>query len=176
MLRISDTAAARGQRVELPQRYDLALVEWLRGDHSISTDRERLDREAIHAFLRESYWAQGIPREVVDRSIDHSLCFGLYERTRQIGFARVVTDSSTFAYLADVFVLDAYRRRGLGKWLIEVIRNHPDLQGLRRWMLATRDAHSLYSAFGFRPLQKPERIMEIVDPDVYKRSGSGKES
>jgi GNAT superfamily N-acetyltransferase len=143
-------------------------MEWQHGDYSISTDRERLDREVIHAFLRESYWAKGIPREVVDRAIENALCFGLYEGNRQIGFARVISDFSTFAYLADVFVVDSHRGRGLGKWLMQVIRAHPDLQNLRRWMLATSDAHGLYRKFGFRRLEKPERIMEIVVADIYK--------
>ncbi|HSS44711.1 MAG TPA: GNAT family N-acetyltransferase [Thermoanaerobaculia bacterium] len=146
-------------------------MEWRRDDYSISTDRDRLDREVIHAFLRESYWARGIPREVVDRAIENALCFGLYAGDRQIGFARVISDLSTFAYLADVFVLDAHRGRGLGTWLVEVIRAHPDLQNLRRWMLATEDAHGLYRKFGFRPLQTPQRIMEIAVPDIYGGPG-----
>jgi N-acetylglutamate synthase-like GNAT family acetyltransferase len=147
-------------------------MEWRRGDYSISTDRSRLDREVIHAFLRESYWARGISREVVDRSIENALCFGLYEGAQQIGFARIISDFVTFAYLADVFVLEAHRGRGLGQWLMEVIRAHPELQGLRRWMLATKDAHGLYRKFGFLPLEKPERIMEIVVADVYRGSGT----
>ncbi|MGH9364731.1 MAG: GNAT family N-acetyltransferase [Thermoanaerobaculia bacterium] len=147
-------------------------MEWRRDDYSISTDRDRLDRQVIHAFLRESYWARGIPREVVDRAIENALCFGLYEGDRQIGFARVISDFSTFAYLADVFVLDSHRGRGLGTWLVEVMRAHPDLQNLRRWMLATDDAHGLYRKFGFQPLEKPERIMEIVVADIYKGPGS----
>jgi GNAT superfamily N-acetyltransferase len=148
-------------------------MEWKRGAHTISTDPGRLDRESIHAFLRESYWAPGIPRDVVDRSIDNALCFGIYDGERQVGFARVVTDRSTFAYLADVFVLESHRGRGLSKWLMEVIRGHPDLQGLRRWSLATRDAHGLYEQFGFRRPAHPDRLMEIVDPDVYLKGNAG---
>jgi GNAT superfamily N-acetyltransferase len=144
-------------------------MEWKRGDFTISTARERLDRPMIHAFLSGSYWARGIPRETVDRSIDNSLCFGIYEGFRQVGFARVITDSATFAYLGDVFVLESHRGRGLSKWLMEIIMGMPQLQGLRRWSLATRDAHGLYERFGFRRPEKPERLMEIVDFDVYLR-------
>ncbi len=143
-------------------------MEWRRETYLISTDREKLDRDLIHEFLRGSYWAKGIPREIVDHSIQNALCFGLYEGDRQIGFARIISDFVTFAYLADVFVLDSHRGRGLGKWLLEVIRAHPELQGLRRWMLATSDAQGLYRQFGFRPLERPERIMEIVVPDIYE--------
>ncbi len=142
-------------------------MDWTRGAWTISTDRERLDREAIHAFLFNSYWAKGIPRAILDRSIENSLCFGLYEGSRLVGFARVITDRATFAYLADVFVLESHRGRGLSKWLMEVILGHPDLQGMRRWTLATRDAHGLYEQFGFRRLTSPDRLMEIVDMDIY---------
>lgn len=133
----------------------------------ISCDRARLDLDVIHQFLRQSYWAKGIPRSVVAKSIEHSLCFGVYEGDRQIGFGRVITDFATFAYISDVFILDAYRGQGLGKRLIQAMRDHPDLQGLRRWMLGTDDAHGLYQQFGFSPLRHPERLMEIVDPDLY---------
>jgi len=145
-------------------------MNWRRGDFEISTDRARLDRTVIHEFLRESYWARGIPREVVDRSIDNALCFGLFEGSRQVGFARVISDFATFAYLSDVFLLPSHRRRGLAAWLMEVVMSHPDLQNLRRWMLATRDAHPLYLKFGFTALANPERIMEIVLPDIYEKS------
>ncbi len=138
-----------------------------RGDYDISTDPGRLDLDAIHGYLARSYWAQAVPRAVVARAIRHSLCFGLYRGTAQVGFARVVTDSTTFAYLADVFVLEAHRGRGLGKWLIDCVLGHADLQGLRRFMLATRDAHGLYAQYGFTPLAHPERLMEIVRPDIY---------
>ncbi len=145
-------------------------MEWNRGQFTISTDRARLDREAIHAFLQTSYWAPEISRGIVDRSIENSLCFGVYEAGRQVGFARVVSDFATFAYLADVFVIPSHRGRGLSKWLVEIIRAHPDLQNLRRWNLATRDAHSLYERFGFRRPEHPERLMEIVEgPDLYRR-------
>jgi GNAT superfamily N-acetyltransferase len=143
-------------------------MEWRREAYTISTDKARLDRAAIHAFLQDSYWAAGIPREVVDKSIRNSLCFGIYEREAQVGFARVVTDFSTFAYLADVFVLPSHRGRGLAVWLMEVIRAHPELQGLRRWVLATRDAHALYRKTGFQALDDPGRFMEIVDREVYR--------
>jgi GNAT superfamily N-acetyltransferase len=147
-------------------------VDWTRGGFTISTDPALLDRALIHEFLSGSYWARGIPRETVDRSIDGALCFGVYEGSAQVGFARVVTDRSTFAYLADVFVLDSHRGRGLGVWLMEAIRAHPDLQGLRRWILMTRDAHGLYEKFGFRTIEDPARCMEILDRDVYSRGGA----
>lgn len=144
--------------------------EWTRGEFVISTDRSRLDVEAVHRFLStESYWSPGIPLEVVRRAIEHSLAFGVYRGGEQVGFARVVTDYTTFAYLADVFILASQRGQGLSKWLMEAIQSHPDLQGLRRWMLATRDAHGLYAQHGFTPLKVPERFMERHDPDVYLR-------
>jgi GNAT superfamily N-acetyltransferase len=143
--------------------------EWRRENFTISTDRSRLDRSAIHGFLAGSYWAKGIPREIVDRSIDNALCFGIYDGARQVGFARVITDRATFAYLADVFVLESHRGRGLAAWLMEVILAHPDLQGLRRWMLVTRDAHALYRKVGFRDLPNPERVMEMTFPGIYER-------
>ena len=144
-------------------------MDWTRDAFTISTDPSRLQRETIHAFLVNSYWAKGIPREILDRAIDHSLAFGLYEGPKQVGFARVVTDRATYAYLADVFVLEPHRGKGLGKWLVEVILAHPDLSGLRRWGLVTRDAHGIYSQHGFTPLSHPERHMEISDPGVYLR-------
>jgi GNAT superfamily N-acetyltransferase len=143
-------------------------TEWRRGDYVISTDRARLDRETIQRFLAGSYWAEGIPREVVKRSIEHSLCFGLYHGGRMVGLARVITDRATFAYLSDVFVLDAYRGRGLASWMLEVIHAHPELQGLRWWLLATRDAHALYRRAGYAPLALPERLMERRFPDAYR--------
>jgi GNAT superfamily N-acetyltransferase len=136
---------------------------------TISTEPGRLDVDAIHSFLAASYWAAGIPREVVERSIRGSLCFGLYEGERQVGFARVITDRATYAYLADVFVLESHRGRGLARWLMAVIVEHPDLQGLRRWSLVTRDAHGLYALFGFAGLASPETYMEKMDKDVYAR-------
>lgn len=135
------------------------------GEYEISTDPARLDRDLVHRFLSvEAYWARGIPRDVVDRSIDNSLCFGLYRGAEQVGFARVVTDRAAIAYLGDVFIVQAHRGRGLGKWLVETVMAHPDLQGLRRFMLGTEDAHSLYERFGFRSLANPERMMEIASP------------
>ncbi len=147
-------------------------MEWTRDRFTVTTDRARLDRDVILQFLASSYWAENIPRSIVDRAIDHSLCFGLLEANSQIGFARVVTDSATFAYLADVFVLPEHRGAGLGKWLIECVVSHPELQGLRRWLLGTRDAHGLYRQFGFTPLKRPEFVMEIIDPDVYRGAGA----
>jgi GNAT superfamily N-acetyltransferase len=144
-------------------------MEWKQVDYTITDRRDDLDVDTIHGFLRESYWAKGIPRAIVEKAVANSLCFGLYHHTRQIGFARVVTDQATFAYLADVFVLPEYRGQGLGKWLIACVRSHPELQGLRRWLLATLDAHGLYEQHGFIALRKPEVIMEINDPEIYLR-------
>lgn len=120
--------------------------KWKRGEYEIDTDPSRLDLGTVHSFLKDSYWARGVPREIVERSVENSLCFGLYRRDEQVGFARVTTDRATFAYLADVFVLEGHRGRGLGKWLMEVVLTHPDLRGLRRWMLATADAHGSTAA------------------------------
>jgi GNAT superfamily N-acetyltransferase len=147
-------------------------MEWTRDKFTVTTDRARLDRDVIVGFLTSSYWAQHIPRVIVDKSIDNSLCFGLLEEDRQIGFARVVTDCATLAYLADVFVLPEHRGAGLGRWLIECVVSHPDLQGLRRWVLGTRDAHGLYQKFGFTPLKRPEIFMELHNPDVYRAGKS----
>jgi|SRR6516164_3099519 GNAT superfamily N-acetyltransferase len=144
-------------------------MDWMRSAYTISTDPSRLELETIHAFLANSYWARGIPRDILDRAIANSLCFGVYEGTRQAGFARVITDKATYAYLADVFVLESHRGKGLGKWLVEVILAHPDLSGLRRWGLVTWDAHGLYSRIGFTALSHPERHMEISNPDIYLR-------
>jgi GNAT superfamily N-acetyltransferase len=139
------------------------------GDLLISDDRTLLDRALIHRFLSEdSYWAPGIPREVVERSIEHSLCFGIYRAGRQLGFARVVTDSATFAWLADVFVVKDQRGHGLSKRLMAAIVAHPRLQGLRRFLLGTLDAHGLYEQYGFAPIKNVERFMEILRPNPYK--------
>jgi len=141
-----------------------------RGPYVISTDPRRLDRRLIHDFLAHtSYWARDIPFELVTHAIDHSLCFGLYDGGGQIGLARVVTDYATVGYLADVFVLPAHRGRGLSKWLMETVVAHPALQGFRRFLLNTRDAHGLYRQTGFTALSKPEWAMERFDPDVYQR-------
>jgi GNAT superfamily N-acetyltransferase len=144
-----------------------AVIEYHRGDFLISTDRERLDLDLIYDFLTNSYWAKGVPREVVVRSIEHSLCFGIYDKNSQVGFARVISDCATIAYLGDVFILESHRGRGLSKWLMECIIQHPALQGLRRWILLTRDAQNLYSKFGFTPLKSPDRYMELHNPNVY---------
>jgi len=147
-------------------------MDWQREGLTISTDPARIDRALVHAFLSASYWASGIPREIVDRSIENALCFGVYEENRQVGFARVISDLATFAYLADVFVLPSHRGRGLAKWLMEAILAHPKLQGLRRWMLVTRDAHGLYRQVGFTELAHPERLMEMVRSEIYSNPRS----
>jgi GNAT superfamily N-acetyltransferase len=145
---------------------------WSKGDYEISTDPARVDVEVVHRFLTNSYWAKGIPIETVRRSIENSLCFGIYYGRHQVGFARVISDCATFAYLADVFTLSAYRGRGLSQWLMECIIGHPDLQGLRRWMLATQDAHGLYAKFGFTPIASALPWMEIHCPDIYPKKQS----
>jgi len=127
-----------------------------------------MDIDLIHSFLSRSYWAEGISKEIIGRSVEGALCFGVFENDKQVGFARMITDKATFAYLADVFIIDEYRGLGLSKWLMEVIMSYPDLQGLRRMMLATRDAHELYKKFGFTPLNNVDRWMHIHNPDVYK--------
>lgn len=151
-------------------------MQWSKGEFEISTDPARIDVAAVHRFLTASYWAAGIPLETVQRSIQNCICFGLYCGSQQAGFARVITDRATFAYLADVFVIEEFRGRGLSKWLMRCILAHPDLQGLRRWSLVTHDAHGLYRQFGFRELKSPERWMELHDPGIYsagaKTSGS----
>ncbi len=146
-------------------------TEWTRDGFIISTDRIRLDVDMTHTFLTEaSYWAKGVPRDVVERSIENSLTFGIYveETGAQIGFARVITDKATFAYLADVFVLPEYRGQGLSKWLMEIILAHPELQGLRRFMLITQDAHGLYDRYGFTPATNVQNILQRHNPNAYK--------
>ncbi|ASZ11794.1 GNAT family N-acetyltransferase [Chitinophaga pendula] len=136
---------------------------------TINTDPQKLDIPLIHKFLsEESYWAKNVPYEIVARAINNSLCFGLYQQDTQIGFARVITDRASFAYLADVFIIPRFRGQGLSKWLVQNILAHPELQGLRRWMLATSDAHGLYSQFGFSAIQNPEPFMHIHNPDIYQ--------
>lgn len=143
-------------------------MEVTRDEFLISTDRSRLDIDAIQRFMAEdSYWAQERTLEQTRRAIENSICFGVYHDRRLIGFARVVSDQATFAYLGDVFIIADYRGRGLSKWLMDVIVSHPDLQGLRRWVLATRDAHTLYEKFGFHELVYPERWMERPAPNAY---------
>ena len=138
-----------------------------RGEFTIDTDTATFDLHAIHAYLASSYWATGIPLATVERSIAHALCFGLFHHDAQIGFARVITDRATFAYIGDVYILDAYQGRGLGTWLMQTITAHADLQGLRRWSLVTRDAHGLYERFGFHPLADASRYMERNDVISY---------
>ena len=145
-------------------------MKTLQGEYTISDEKNLLDLKIIHKYLsEESYWCNGIPIEIVAKSIDGSHCFGLYYFEKQIGFARVVTDHATFAYLADVFILSEHQGKKLSKWLMKTIVEHPKFQNLRRWMLATRDAHSLYEQFGFKPLEKPDRFMELHNPDAYQK-------
>jgi GNAT superfamily N-acetyltransferase len=143
----------------LGQAEAVAHVRWQRDEFEIDTDPARVDVGVVHGYLERSYWAAGIPRETVERSLLHSLCFGLYVGAEQIGFARVVSDRTTFAWIGDVFVLEEWRGRGLGVWLMQTITAHPELQSLRRWMLATRDAHGLYAKVGFLPLDDPASYM-----------------
>src|SRR5579864_7692869 len=154
--------------MERTQNYVANIVERQSAEFPISTDPARLDLDMIHRFLTDCYWAKGIPREVVKRSIEHSLCFGVYDGKAQVGFPRVVSDFAAIAYLGDVFILESHRGRGLSKWMMECIVQHPALHGLRRWILLTRDAHGLYSQFGFTPLKSPDRYMELHQPDVYE--------
>lgn len=144
-------------------------MEWRQGEFTVTDRMEDLDIEVIHGFLRESYWAKGIPRAIVERAVRNSLCFGIYHEGGQVGFGRAITDRATFAYLADVFVLPGFRGRGLGKWLIACILAHPEMQGLRRWLLATSDAHGMYRKNGFAPLKKPENFMEIGMLNIYQQ-------
>jgi GNAT superfamily N-acetyltransferase len=139
--------------------------EWERDGHVISTDPQRLDRDVIYGFLSRSYWARGRSREKVAESVARSLPFGLYDDAHQVGFARVVTDGVVIAFLADVFVLETHRGRGLGRWLVEVVTTFPELASVRRWMLGTRDAHELYRRFGFDE-PRPGKLMERLHPDA----------
>ena len=140
--------------------------------YEISTDQDRLDVEVVFRFLsEESYWSPGIPRAVVERSINNSLCFGVYHGEAQVGFARIVTDRATFALVADVFIVELHRGKGLSKWLMLEVMAHPDLQGLRRLLLLTSDAHSLYAQFGFTEIGNSWRFMEVLNPDVYGGAG-----
>ncbi len=143
-------------------------MEWIKDDYRISTNKDEINVDYVHGFLSHSYWAEKIPLAVVRRSIQGALCFAVFHQKEQIGFARVITDEATFAYLADVFIDERFRGRGLSKWLMEVIVQYPGLQGLRRFLLATRDAHGLYRQFGFSPLTFPDRWMQIHRPNVYK--------
>jgi GNAT superfamily N-acetyltransferase len=145
-------------------------VEVTHGEYLVSTDRARIDVAAVHRFLADAYWSPGIPEDVVRRAISGAICFGVYRGAEQVGFARVITDRATYAYLSDVFIVDAHRGRGLSKLLMAVIMTHPDLQGLRRFALSTRDAHALYTQFGFSIVANPDRQMEILRPDIYRTS------
>lgn len=142
--------------------------EWTRGEYTISIDRQRLDLDVIHGFLVRTYWAEGRSRERVAQAIEHSLPFGLYHRDAQVGFARVVTDYVVIAFLADVFVLEGHRGKGLGQWLVEVVTGLPELRSIRRWLLGTRDAHELYRKFGFGE-PTPGVLMERLDRDSDRR-------
>jgi len=142
--------------------------KWENGELLVTTDLTKLDVSAIYDYLTRSYWAEGISREIVERSLRHSLCFGLFEANQQIGLARVISDYATFAYLADVYVLEAYRGRGLAKWLMRCVQAHPQLQNLRKFVLVTRDAHELYRRFGFEAPKKPQNYMELPKRDIYK--------
>lgn len=145
----------------------------LYANYCISTHKEDLDVRLIHDYLsNESYWAKNIPLTVVQKSIEGSFCFGVYYNKQQVGFARLVTDCATFAYLADVFIIHAYRGKGLSKWLMQVIHTHPEMQGLRRWLLGTRDAHTLYEQFGWTRFteEQTERFMQLHNPNVYSNN------
>jgi GNAT superfamily N-acetyltransferase len=141
--------------------------EWARDEFLISTDRNRLDIDAVHEYLSGTYWAAGMPRSVLERAVENSLTFGIYDGARQVGFARVISDLATYAYLSDVFVIPEYRKRGLSKWLVECILAHPDLQGLRRFALFTRDAQGLYERYGFVPPRGASTYLERWSPNVY---------
>jgi GNAT superfamily N-acetyltransferase len=140
------------------------MIETHKDNFTISTDPSRLDMDAVAEMLKRAYWASGRPRENTERAFNNSLVFGVYESNKQIGLARIVTDYGVFAYLCDVFIHEEYRGHGLGKWLIETILSHPDLQGLRRWVLATHDAHGLYSQYGWKLIENPDKWMEILNP------------
>jgi GNAT superfamily N-acetyltransferase len=146
--------------------------EWARDDYVVSTDRARLNVDLVHDFISSSYWAAGMPRATLERAIDNSLIFGIYHGARQVGFARAITDLATYAYLSDVFVIEPYRSRGLSKWLMECILEHPDLQGLRRFALFTRDAQGLYERYGFGPPRGASSYLERWTPNVYAASTS----
>jgi GNAT superfamily N-acetyltransferase len=164
---IHDTGEA-GPRTRVP-----GGVEWRREPYAISTDPSRLDIAATTAFLATSVWADGIDEPLVRRSIEGSIAFGVYDGDQQVGFARVVTDRATFAWIGDVFILESHRGLGLALWLSRCMVAHPDLQGLRRWALTSRGARGLYAKVGFTPLDAPETFMEIHDPGVHRRSGAG---
>jgi GNAT superfamily N-acetyltransferase len=135
---------------------------------TVTSDGARMDLDVIHGFLsQEAYWAKNVPREIVERAVEHSMCFGAFDGDAQVGFARVITDRATFAYLADVFVIESHRGRGIARQIMEAIAAHPELRGLRRWHLVTRDAHGLYARFGFEPLDAPDRHMMKIVKNPY---------
>ena len=141
-----------------------------RSEFCISTDKSKLDIDSIHEFLStQAYWCLNIPKDKVQTAIENSLCFGVYLHEKQIGFARIISDFSTIAYLGDVYILEEFRGKGLSKWLVEIIMNHPNLQGLRRWILLTGDAHELYRKFGWTDIADPTKWMELHDKNVYKK-------
>lgn len=144
-----------------------------RGPHRITSDRQELDLDAVHAYLTRCYWAEGISKQRVAKSLEQSLCFSLKDGDRQIGFARVITDYATFAYLCDVYVVEEEQGKGLGTWLMQTVTSHPDLLNVRRFVLVTRDAHGLYEKVGFRALDHPSRYMEITRPDLYESAQGG---
>ena len=144
------------------------VFERQRGEYSVTSDPARLDIDAIHGYLSRAYWSAGIPRATLENAMRGSLCFGLFERDTQIGFVRVVTDRATYAYVCDVYVLESHQGKGLGTWLMQCVMQHPDLQGLRRWQLTTRDAHALYRKVGFSTLSQPERHMEVFTADIHQ--------
>lgn len=146
--------------------------EWRRDEFLISTDRRRLNLDVVYEYLSQSYWAAGMPRDTLERAIGNSLTFGIYQDEPQIGFARVITDLATYAYLSDVFVLESHRGRGLSKWLMECVLAHPDLQGLRRFALFTRDATGLYERYGFGPPRSASTYLERWTPNVYATTRS----
>lgn len=151
----------------------MTLYEQRQDNFLVSTDPTKIDLAVTHGYLARSYWSEAIPEELLARAIAHSLCFGVYqeagEKLTQVGFARIISDYATYAYLCDVFILEEYRGQGLSKFMMACIKAHPDLQGLRRWSLLTRDAHGLYHQFGFQPITSPERYMEITVPNIYKK-------
>lgn len=139
--------------------------------YKISCDKREMNLSVIHGYISRSYWASGIPLEIMSRAINNSLCFGVFlESGEQVGFSRMITDKATFAYLADVFILETHQGKGLSKWLMKTIIEHPELQGLRRIALATRDAHGLYEQFGFKALNSPQVFMELWNPDIYTKA------
>lgn len=158
-----------GRRISGCMKFIFCMYsEYKKDQYTVSTDPARLNLAVIHGYLKRSYWSKNIPCEIVEKCVRNSFCFGVYDGDTQIGFARVVTDFAAIAYLADVFILETHQGKGLGKWLVECIVNHPKLRGLRKWVLVTKDAHGLYEKFGFRPLKDPGTYMEIKAIDAYE--------